>query len=247
MKTFLCTISLYFAFAVLAFPQELSEADKAYTEGNYAEAVTLYEKEQEKGVSAKLYYNLGNAYYKTDQIPLAILNYERALLLAPGDKDIRFNLEMAKSKLTDRIDPVGKIFFVQWLDDLQDMQSSDGWAKTGIVMFILLIVCLFLFFFGRFTVLRKAGFFIGLLLIAGIIFSNIFSSNQKNKLVKKEYAILFEPSVTVKSSPRPDGKELFVIHEGVKVRIRSSLNNWAEIELEDGKVGWIAERMLEKI
>ncbi|MCD7973823.1 MAG: tetratricopeptide repeat protein [Candidatus Azobacteroides sp.] len=247
MKMFFSILALYFVFVTVVFAKEITEADKVYTEGNYAEAAELYEKELEKGVSARLYYNLGNAYFKTNQFPAAILNYERALLMAPGDSDIRFNLEMAKSRIPDRIVSIEKFFLVKWVDDLQNIQSSDGWAKLGIILFILLIICLFLFFFGRFTMLRKGSFYLGCLLILLVICCNIFSYKQKQKLTNKEYAILFEPSVTVKSSPQPDGQELFVIHEGVKVYIRTTLNGWCEIELEDGKVGWIPLSMVERI
>lgn len=227
--------------------QELPDAENAYNEGNYTKAVELYEQELEEGVSATLYYNLGNAYFKLNEMPSAILNYERALLLAPGDEDIRFNLTMARSRITDKIDPVESFFLVQWFTDLQNLQSSDGWAKTSIVFFILLVACLFLFFFGRFAILKKVGFFSGLIFILIIIMSNIFAFNQKSRLTNQEYAILFEPSVTVKSSPRPDGTDLFVLHEGVKLRIKNTLNNWCEIELEDGNVGWIPVSMIEKI
>jgi len=228
--------------------QTAQKAEEAYINGDYDAAVNLYEEMLKgEGESAELYYNLGNAYYKKEEITSAILNYERALVLAPGNGDIRFNQEMAKSKLVDRIEPVETFFLVKWYQDMQNLQSSNGWAKTGILFFILLITCLFLFFFSKRTILRKISFFAGLLFIVFIIFSNIFAFNQKNKLSQQEYAIVFEPSVTVKSSPRPDGKELFVIHEGIKVRIKSTLNDWGEVELEDGNVGWIPLSMLERI
>jgi tetratricopeptide (TPR) repeat protein len=229
------------------FAQELSEAAKKYADGNYEEAARLYEDELTKGVSAGLYYNLGNAYYKMNEIPSAILNYERALLLAPGDGDIRFNLELAQTKITDRIEPVETFFLVQWFEDVQNLQSSDAWAKTGIVTFILFICALFLFFFGRFSILRKAGFYAGIALLIFSVVSNVFANNQKKNIVQREYAIIFEPSINVKSSPNPGGTDLFVIHEGLKVRIKNTLNDWVEIELEDGHVGWISSSSLERI
>ena len=246
MKTFLFTFILFFVF-VIGFSQELPKVEEAYNNGNYNEAIDLYEQELKNGVSSKLYYNLGNAYYKAQQIPSAILNYERALLLDPGNQDIRFNLEMTKRKLANRIEPVEIFFLVQWFRDLQNLQSSDAWAKLSIAFFILLIFCLFSFFFGRIRILKRIVFYGGLFLIVALIFTNIFSNNQKNKLSHKEYAILFEPSVTVKSSPNPGGKELFVIYEGVKIHIKRTLNDWCEIELEDGNVGWIPLSMVERI
>ena len=245
-RLFILLFICLFGFLSLS-AQAFQKAEEAYINGNYDEAINLYEEALSEGESSELYYNLGNAYYKKDEIASAILNYERALLLAPGNGDIRFNLEMSKTKLTDRIEPIETFFLVKWYHDLQDVQSSNGWAKTGVLFFVLLIACLFLFFFSKVTVFRKISFFAGLVFIVVILFTNIFAFNQKNKLSQKKYAIVFEPAVTVKSSPRPDGKELFVIHEGIKVYIKSTLNDWGEIELEDGNVGWIPLSMIERI
>ena len=230
------------------FAQEPIDAIEAYARGDYAEAAAAFEQELKKGVSAELYYNLGNAYYKSDKPAHAVLNYERALLLAPGDKDIQFNLELAQLKITDKLEPIETFFLVQWFRDVQNLQSSDAWAKLGIVFFILFICCSFLFFFGRFSFLRKLGFYVGIIFLIVTIFANIFANNQKEIMTKKEYAIIFEPSITVKSSPNPSGVDLFVVHEGLKVRIKSaSVNDWVEIELEDGKVGWVPASLLERI
>ncbi|MCL1943371.1 MAG: tetratricopeptide repeat protein [Candidatus Azobacteroides sp.] len=229
------------------FAQDLSGGAEAYAKGNYVEAAEAYDRELSKGVSAELYYNLGNAYYKSGKTALAILNYERALELAPGDGDIRANLELAQSKITDKIEPVETFFAVQWFHDIQDLQSSDAWAKSGIVLFILMICCSFLFFFGRFSILRKAGFYVGIALLVCAGLSNIFANNRKKIVEQKKYAIIFAPSITVKSSPNPGGTDLFVIHEGLKVRIKNTLNDWAEIELADGNVGWVSSSLLEQI
>lgn len=246
MKNFLLLLLTLFLSNGI-FAQELSDAEKQYVAGNYEEAARLYEAQLTKGVSAELYYNLGNAYYKMNEIPSAILNYERALLLAPGDGDIRFNLELTQTKITDKEEPIEPFFLVKWFHGIQNLQSSDAWAKTGIVTFILFICSLFLFFFGRWSILRKAGFYAGVALLVFSVLSNVFSNNQKKIISQKEYAIIFTPSVTVKSSPNPDGTELFVIHEGRKVRIKNTLNDWVEIELENGHVGWISSSSLERI
>ena len=228
--------------------QETVDATEAYAKGNYAEAADAFEQELKKGTSAELYYNLGNAYYKMNKTALAVLNYERALLLAPGDGDIRFNLELAQQKTVDKVKPIETFFLVQWFRDVQNLQSSDAWAKSGIVFFILFICFSFLFFFGRFSALRKTGFYVGILFLLLAVFANIYANNQKEIRTQKEYAVIFEPSITVKSSPNPNGTDLFVIHEGLKVRIKNtSVNDWAEIELEDGKVGWIPSSGLERI
>ena len=173
----------------------LKEAEVAYTKEDYAKAIELYEGIlKSNGESAAVYYNLGNAYYKAGKIAPAILNYERCLLLDPGDSDARFNLQMARQ-------------------------------KTSIVCFLLFIGCLILFFFSRWVRLKKIGFYLGVLFIIMVVFANIFASDQKDEMINRKHAIVFAPTVTVKST----------------------LGEWSEIELEDGNVGWMPSKDIEKI
>ena len=144
-----------------AFAQEatIKEAEVAYTKEDYGKAIELYEGLlKTHGESAEIYYNLGNAYYKENKIAPAILNYERALLLDPGDGDIRFNLQLARQKSVDKIEPVGDFFLHRWFDKVQNMGAADSWAQIGIVCFILFIGCLILFFFSKWIHLKKIGF-----------------------------------------------------------------------------------------
>ena len=141
-----------------AFAQEatIKEAEVAYTKEDYGKAIELYEGLlKTHGESAEIYYNLGNAYYKENKIAPAILNYERALLLDPGDGDIRFNLQLARQKSVDKIEPVGDFFLHRWFDKVQNMGAADSWAQIGIVCFILFIGCLILFFFSKWIHLKK--------------------------------------------------------------------------------------------
>jgi hypothetical protein len=238
------------SIACCAFAQEdaLKEAEEAYIQEDYAKAIEQYKEIlMAYGESAEVYYNLGNAYYKANKIAPAVLYYERALLMDPGDADIRFNLEMARQKTVDKIEPVGDFFLVKWFDSVQNMGSSDSWAKLGIVCFLLLIGCLLLFFFSRWTRIRKMGFYLGLLFFVSVIVSNIFARNQKREWVNHTGAIVFSPTVTVKSSPNQSGTDLFILHEGTKVSIKSTLGEWSEIELEDGNVGWMPRKDMELI
>lgn len=237
-------------FVVSAWAQEsiLNEAESAYVKEDYPKAIELYNDVLNKyGESAAVYYNLGNAYYKSNKIAPAILNYERALLLSPGDKDIRFNLNMAKQKAVDQIEPVDEFFLSDWFDRLQNTGSADTWARWGVAGFILLIGCLILFFFSRKPVLKKTGFYAGLVLLVFVVLVNIFAGNQKKELENRNKAIVFAPTVTVKSSPNESGTDLFILHEGTKVSIKSTLGQWSEIELEDGNVGWMPSEKIEII
>lgn len=233
-----------------AFAQDsmLKEAEAAYIEENYSRATELYEEIlQVYGESSEVFYNLGNAYYKTGKIAPAIVNFERALLLDPGDADIRFNLEMAKMRAVDQIESVEDFFLVKWFKDFQNRASSDSWAKVGIICFLLFICCLVVFFFSRWVSLKKIGFYLGLLFLVLVIIANIFAANQKQELTDRSAAIVFAPTVTVKSTPSNSGTDLFVLHEGTKVFIKSSLGEWNEIELENGSIGWMPQKDMEII
>ncbi|OCW92686.1 hypothetical protein A9168_14675 [Macellibacteroides sp. HH-ZS] len=229
--------------SLFAQDSTVKEAEVAFSKGQFDKAIELYDAIlQTKGESAEIYYNLGNAYYRVDKIASAILNYERALLLDPGDSDIRFNLQMAKLKTVDKIEPVGELFLVRWFQSIQNMGSADSWAKLGISTFLLFICSLFLYFFSRWIRLKKIAFYLSVVLLVMVILANIFASNQQSKLNNRNDAIIFVPTVTIKSSPDSSGTDLFILHEGTKVSVKSKLGEWSEIELENGNVGWMISK-----
>ena len=227
----------------------LLRANEAYAQSDFQSAAGLYEELlKTNGESATVYYNLGNSYYKLNKTALSILNYERALLFDPGNKDIRFNLEVARLKAVDRIETVDDFFLTEWLRDIQNLLSTNAWSKFSIACFILLIGCLFLFFFSRMIFLKKLGFFAGLGLLICVVFGNFFAYNQKTKLTQRNTAIVFAPTVTIKSSPDSSGTDLFILHEGTKVKLKNNrLGDWNEVETADGNVGWIKRSEIEVI
>ena len=201
-----------------------------------------------KGEAAGIYYNLGNSYYKADDIARAILNYERALLLEPGNADIRANLEIARSKTVDKVVPVPEIFFVTWTKSLINSVSMKTWAGLGIAFFILLLISFALFFFSKQLIWKKAGFIGGIVFLVLVILSNVFAAQQKSELLDRNDAIILSPSVTVRSTPSESGTSLFILHEGHKVEVKDdSMREWKEIRLEDGKVGWVPATAIEVI
>ena len=229
--------------SVNAQDADIKAAETAYAAEQYDKAIELYESILKSyGDSYELYYNLGNSYYKDGKIAHAILNYERALLIKPGDSDIRFNLELAKQQTVDKIEPIKEFFMIEWFRSVQNLIGVDSWATLGIVCFVLFIGCLVLFFFSKWMRIKKVGFYLGILFFIVVIFANIFAYNQKNELVNREGAIIFAPTVTVKSSPDNSGTDLFVLHEGTKVHVRGSIGDWVEIMFEDGNVGWINKK-----
>jgi tetratricopeptide (TPR) repeat protein len=218
----------------------IGAAEAAYAAGDFETAAEMYEMLlQTWGESPYIRYNLGNAHYKAGKIAPAILQYEQALLLDPGDTDIRFNLQLAQARVVDRIESIDQFFLVRWFLAVQDMGKADSWARGGIAAFLLFIGCLVLFVFSRKTVLKKVGFYVGIGLLVVVAVTNIFARNQKNELLRRDSAIVSSPTVTVKSSPDASGTDLFVLHEGTKVKVKSSLGDWSEIELADGNVGWM--------
>ena len=215
---------------------------------DYASAIQIYEDLLQQGESADLYYNLGNSYYKTDNIAKAILNYERALLLKPGDNDIRFNLDLARSKTVDKVEPAPEIFFVTWIKSLINCMGVNAWSKLGITFFILLIISLSIFIFGKKLFIKKIGFISSIILFIFVVLTNIFASQQKDSLINRTNAIIINPSVTVKSTPNESGTDLFILHEGQKIQVTdNSMKEWKEIKLEDGNVGWVPANVIEII
>lgn len=225
-----------------------AQGDSAYMRNDHASAIQIYESLLTKGEAAEIYYNLGNSYYKTDDIAKAILNYERALLLQPGNADVRANLEIARSKTIDKVVSVPDIFFVTWTKSLINCLSVDAWAKLGVAFFILLLVSFSLFFFSKQIVWKKSGFIAGIVFLIFVVLSNVFASEQKTELMNRNNAIILSPSVTVRSTPSESGTSLFVLHEGHKIEIKdNSMREWKEIRLEDGKVGWVPASAIEVI
>ena len=242
------SLLLLFLLPLAAHAATKAEADSAYVNGNYQEAIKGYEALLKQGASAEIYYNLGNAYYRTENITRAVLNYERALLLSPGDGDIRFNLQIARSKTIDKIVPESEMFFVTWYRSLVNIMSVDGWGRTALISLALVIVLFLVYLFSARVWMQKVGFFGGAALLLLFVLSNFFAWQQRQQLLYRQGAIVVAPSVTVKSTPAQNGTDLFILHEGTKVVITDgSMKNWREIRLADGKKGWIESKKIELI
>ncbi|MDR1335542.1 MAG: tetratricopeptide repeat protein [Tannerella sp.] len=248
MKRLCLLLFLACAARGLTAQEALKEAETAYAQEDYAKAIELYESVLKTyGESCEVYYNLGNACYKAGKTAPAILNYERALLINPGDRDVRFNLELARLRTADKIEPLGELFLTRWVRTVRNLFGVDVWALVGLAGFVLFAGCLTLFFFARRMRLRMTGFYAGLVLLTVVVCANLFAWSERKALLERTGAIIFAPTVTIKSSPDASGTDLFVLHEGVKVYIKSTLGEWNEIELEDGSVGWIHRKDIEKI
>ena len=225
-----------------------NNADTEYQKGNYQQAIRDYEEILKNGESAEIYFNLGNAYYRTDNITKAVLNYERARLLSPGDDDINFNLQFARSKTIDKITPESEMFFVTWYKSLVNFTSVDNWAKTGILCIVMALLLVLLYLFGPQLILRKIGFFGGLAFFVIFLLSNLFAFQQKQALDNRTGAIIISPSVNIKKTPAKNSADQFVLHEGTRVDIiDKGMTDWRCIRVGDGREGWIETKAIEEI
>lgn len=248
MKRIFFIFSLFNFYMVAAFAVTKAEADSSYVNENYQQAITQYEALLKEGTSADLYYNLGNSYYRMDNITRAILNYERALLLSPGDADIRFNLQLARSKTVDKIVPQSEFFVTTWYRSLVNLFSVDGWAYVSLISLAVAIILALLYLFATPLWLRKVGFFGGALMLVAFLLANLFAWNQRQIVSYRDGAIIIQSAVPVKSTPAQSGTDLFILHEGTKVVVTDdSMDGWREIRVPDGKQGWVETVQIEII
>ncbi|MCX6304716.1 MAG: tetratricopeptide repeat protein [Bacteroidetes bacterium] len=251
MKPFGIVIIFLFA-AFTAFPSveqlNVAKANKAYSAGSYSIAADLYQKVADAGfASPELFYNLGNTYFKMNDYSRAILWYERARRLDPGNEDINFNLNVANTKISDKIEPLPELFYKRWFNGLIQFLPADTWAMMFICMVVAGLLGLVMYLASRVLVLRKIGFWaaLGLFLLSFVSF--VFAWNGYNFANSASEAIIFAPTITVKSSPDDKSTDLFVVHEGTKVKLLDNISGWYEIRIANGSVGWLPKNSLEKI
>ncbi len=249
MKRIINTIlAILFTATVFAQADLLQKANELYTKEQFKQSIDVYNQILMTNMeSPEVYFNLGNAYYKTGQYTQAILNYERAKLLAPDDEDINFNLQVANQKVVDSIQELPGIFIVRWWNSLVNSQTTDGWAILSILSFVIFLTMLGFYFFAKTSEVKRITFWSGCFLIVFTIFSWSSAAKQKSRLVNHSEAIVMQPTVTVKSSPSETGTNLFVVHEGLKVKITDKLGDWVEIKLADGNKGWLLLESIERI
>ncbi len=217
-----------------------NEANERYKKAEYQAAIEKYELVLKSNfVSGELYFNLGNAYFKTNQIPMAILCYERAKKLMPGDEDVEFNLSIANLKIVDKIEVMPRLFFYRWADSVINIFNCDGWAIAGISSLLIAVLLFVLFRVSEREGIRKLFFYLGLVLLVFTIKSFWFANIQYKAATGENTAIIFTPTLNVKSSPDANGTNLFVLHEGTKVQLLDKVGEWSKIKLSSGFQGWV--------
>ena len=221
----------------------------AYSDGNWADAARAWSDLRALGLeSPQLYCNLGDALFKQDDLAHAILNYERALKLDPSYADARHNLAFAQTQLQDKIEAVPEFFLSVWGRKLCWLLPSDTWAALFLVLLAAALACALLFLLGRRVAARKTGFIAGIVALVLALLCVSFAFWQRSDYRKADSAIVTRAVTTVQSAPgRDSAKDLFVLHEGTKVRLLDSVGSWRNIELADGRQGWLESDALEVI
>ncbi|MGQ9619469.1 MAG: tetratricopeptide repeat protein [Bacteroidales bacterium] len=252
-KTILLMHLLFIAgllkISAVEFPADkFMEGTELYTVGKYQESLDVWLSIYKAGFSSpNLNYNIGNAYFKLNDIPHSILFYERALLLNPANEDIRYNLQVARTYVVDKFNVIPEIFFVTWYNFISLLLSSDTWARLSIGTFILFLSLLSFYLFTAVYRFKITSFWLAMLMLIISIASFSFSLRNKSIVFQGDKAIIMCPQVNGKSSPDNSGTDLFLIHEGTKVSVTDALGDWNEVKLPDGNKGWIPADCLEKI
>jgi hypothetical protein len=248
-------ILAFLVFTIIPFEVFSQESSKKFNQGatffsqeNYKDALKEWTDLYNTGYrSANLNYNIGNANIKLNNIPGAILFYERAYLLKPTDEDVNYNLQIARSLIVDRFQEIPELFFVRWFNLVSLTLSTNTWAKISLVSFVLCLLLLSLYIYSSKYRYKVLGFWLSVFFVTVSISSFSFSLRSKSLVYDSHQAIIISPLISGKSSPADSGTDLFVLHEGTKVTIEDEVGEWLEIRLSDGNIGWVRVNSLEKI
>lgn len=232
-----------------ATPDQLwDRANTAYINGDYHAATEVYKEILARGLSSmKLYYNLGNACFKEGELGEAILYYHRALRLAPGNDDIRYNLGVAEARTKDNIEQIPEFFLTEWLRSVRHMMSCTAWSIFSLVALVAALALSLLYLLARRLSLRKGGFYGTLAALLLFVVTTWFAWGERREMLDDTQAVVMALSTAVKSSPDRSATDLFVLHEGTLVEITNRLEGWCEVTIADGKKGWLESKTIETI
>ena len=246
--TLLLLVSVVMKAAEPTSADRWEAGNKAYIVGNYDKAIEEYIAILDgREYSMKLYYNLANAYFKTGANGKAILYYNKALRLAPSQEDIRHNLALAEAQTKDRIAVVPEFFLNRWMRTIRNSMSCTAWSALSIVSFALVLAFGLLFLLASRLGIRKTGFYGALVALLFMIATTSFAISSRNDMLNHEEAVVMASAISVKSSPDRSATDLFVLHEGTKVKVLTAVDEWVEVVIADGKKGWTLKNNIEEI
>ena len=224
------------------------KANTAYINSDFHTATDVYNQTLARGLgSAKLYYNLGNACFKDERLGEAILNYNRALRLAPGNDDIRYNLGVAEAMTKDNIEAIPEFFLASWLRAVRHVMGCTSWSILSLVALLAALGLFLLYLLAQRLPLRKAGFYGTLVAFLLFVVTTWFAAGERHEILDDTQAVVMTASTAVKSSPDKSSTDLFVLHEGTKVTVTDRLDDWCEVVIADGKKGWLERSKIEVI
>ena len=242
-----CLIAFFFLFSLNMMANQKSLGDSAYNKKNYVEAVSHYESALKQDSNSTIYYNLGCAYYRLEQLPQAILNFERALRLNPADENTRFNLEICRHRIVDRFNRADEMFFATYLKELIATRSAGQWGFLALWLFVCTLVLFEVYWLGRKVWLRKLTFFTALIAFLFCISFNIFAGIQHHTAQSQTKAVVFTKD-NVYSSSTDGAKALREINPGTTLIITDiKVNGWYGITLPDGTEGWVRRRSVKTV
>lgn len=249
IKKFYILFLLITGFVTAQTTDELFiKANTFYKDGKYDQAIDIYKEIIEKGeVSSELYYNLGNAYYKINEVAPTIYNYEKALQLDPTNEDAQNNLVFAKRLTLDRIEALPKSVFQRFNESVLQKLTYNGWAKLTVFFSILGSILFLLFYFADVPSTKRLFFTTSIISFLLLIFSLVITYQQFNQSKNNVEAIVFAEEVSVQSEPTNNADEAFILHEGTKVNVIDAVDDWKKIKLIDGKIGWVLAKDLKEI
>ncbi|MEM7163349.1 MAG: tetratricopeptide repeat protein [Bacteroidota bacterium] len=219
----------------------------AYKEGNYTEAINHYEDLIEDYQSPDLFKNLGNAYFRQNELGKAILFYEKALKINPSDEDALFNLAYANNLTVDRLGEEGDDRLKTFFRGIVGSTAANNWAFLSIIMAFLFFGCLVLMILKKNIRIKRILFLASAGIALLFLISVVFAYQSKQMATKHSHAIITDQKVDVRSEPNSESKELFVLHEGAKVELLESSKEWIEIMLPNGSKGWLEKSNLAEI
>ena len=226
----------------------LDSAESAYDRQDYQKAILYYDSLLKLDPNnSDLQFNIGNAYFKNREIPKSILHYERALKIDPKHDDAIYNLRLANEKTVDKIEAIPDLFIYRWWRSIYNLYTADEWARISVALLILCLIGFTIFLFMKEVQIRKIGFYGGLFNLVFALFCILLATNQHSYMKSTSHAIIMSPTVNVISSPSAGSSQLFVLHEGTKVSVKSADKNWVQIALPNGNEGWVDKQQLESI
>jgi hypothetical protein len=217
-------------------------ANSLYQEGHYEQALEIYNSVLLRGYeSADLYYNMGNAAFRSNSIGHAILYYEKALKLEPGNEDALNNLEFVSRYRLDSFEEVPELFIRTWIRDFVQLFPEQTWSMLALIFFLLVLSGLLIYLFSTGINLKKGGFISGLAALLLFVLAFSAAVSRHRAIVNPDTGIILAPSVVVRSSPSESGTELFILHEGTKIKVNESVSGWQNIRVVDGREGWVPQ------